>query len=100
MNLSLGYNWNVGPVTITPTLYCYNLLNRQTPNSVDEFFNPGGSFVTNPASPFYGQAGIEPGTTASCPASAEAPCTDNPNYRKVTGYGGPRSLQVALKVTF
>jgi outer membrane receptor protein involved in Fe transport len=100
MNLSLGYNWNVGPVTVTPMLYFFNLLNRQTPDSVDENFNPNGSVVTNPASPFYGQAGIEPGTTASCPASAQAPCTDNPDYRKVTGRGNPRLLQAALKITF
>ena len=30
MNLSLGYNLNVGPVTITPQVYAFDLLNRQT----------------------------------------------------------------------
>ena len=30
MNLSLGYNVNLGPVTVTPQLYVFNLLNRQT----------------------------------------------------------------------
>src|SRR5262249_21223135 len=52
MNLTLGYNALVGPVTITPTLYVFNVLNRQTPNHVSSQFNPNGSFVTDPSSPF------------------------------------------------
>ncbi|HYK42932.1 MAG TPA: hypothetical protein VE007_11125, partial [Thermoanaerobaculia bacterium] len=100
MNLSLGYNINIGPVTVTPQAYLYNVFNRQTVNSVDATFNPGGSFVTNPASPFYGQAGLEPGSDPSCPASASGPCPDNPDYRKANGRNNPRLLRVALKVTF
>ena len=57
-------------MTITPQAYLFNVLNRQTVTAYDTNFNPAGSFVTNPASPFYGQAGVEPGTTANCPASA------------------------------
>ena len=57
LNLSLGYNINVGPVTITPQAYLFNVINRQTATSYDATFNPGGSFVTDPTSPFYGQAG-------------------------------------------
>jgi outer membrane receptor protein involved in Fe transport len=100
MNLSVGYDLNVGPVTITPMLYVFNLLNRQTVNDVDQFFNANGAFVTNPDSPFYGQAGVEPGTADNCPASSPAPCTDNPDYRKATQRLGPRFLRVALKITF
>ena len=104
LNLSLGYNWNVGPVTITPMLYVFNLINRQTVVNVDSVFNPGGSFVTNESSPYYGQPGIEPGTGA-CPASATAPCTDNPDYLKasppnLSGRTNPRLLRAALKITF
>ncbi|HYK43340.1 MAG TPA: TonB-dependent receptor, partial [Thermoanaerobaculia bacterium] len=100
MNLSLGYNVNVGPVTITPQAYLYNVLNRQTVTAFDTNFNSAGSFVTNPASPFYGQAGVEPGTAANCPVSASAPCTDNPDYGKAVQRVNPRLLRVALKVTF
>jgi outer membrane receptor protein involved in Fe transport len=104
LNMSLGYNLNVGPVTITPQVYAFQLLNRQTTTSIDERFNPNASFVTDPASPFYGQAGVEPGTTGPlgnvCPATAVAPCTDNPNYRKTTVQGNPRQIRFALKVTF
>src|SRR5678815_2207506 len=93
-------NINVGPVTITPQAYLYNAFNRQTVTSVDATFNPGGSFVTNPASPFFGQAGIEPGSDPTCPASAGAPCPDNPDYRKANQRNNARLLRVALKVTF
>ncbi|HKD19349.1 MAG TPA: hypothetical protein VKG23_15970, partial [Thermoanaerobaculia bacterium] len=104
MNLSLGYNINVGPVTITPQVYAFQMFNRQVTTAIDERFNPNAQFVTDPASPFYGQAGVEPGTTGPlgnvCPANATAPCTDNPNYRKTTAQGSPRQIRFALKVTF
>ncbi len=100
MNVSVGYNWNVGAVTITPMLYVFNVLNRQTATSLDVTFNPNGSFVTTPGSPFYGQAGIEPGSADNCPATSPAPCTDNPDYRKVATRGNPRLLRAALKITF
>jgi hypothetical protein len=104
MNLSLAYNLIVGPVTITPQAYVFQLLNRQTATSIDTNFNPSGSFVTDSTSPFYGQAGVQPGTTgqngSECPASATHPCTDNPNYRKTTAQVAPRQFRFALKVTF
>ena len=99
MNLSLAYNLNVGPVTITPTVYVFNLLNRQTPTRYDQSFNKGGSFVANPASPYYGQPGVEPGT-GSCPVSAKAPCSDNSDYGKATRFTSPRLVRAALKVAF
>src|SRR5262249_23671971 len=100
MNLSAAYDVNVGPVTITPALYLFNVLNRQTPSNIVQSFNSNGSIVTNPTSPFYGQPGIEPGTTDGCPATAPAPCTDDPDYRKISQRIGPRLLRFALKVTF
>jgi hypothetical protein len=99
LNLSLSYSANVGPVMITPMLYFFNLLNRQTPFRLDSTFNPNGAFVTDPSSPFYGQAGIQPGTD-NCPAAAPAPCSDNPDYRKVNGRTGARLLRAAIKITF
>ncbi len=100
LNLSVGYNWNVGPVTITPMLYVFNVLNRQTVQAVDSTFNPNGTFVTTPGNQFYGEAGIEPGSAANCPASAPAPCSDNPDYRKANQWSNPRLLRAALKITF
>ncbi len=104
-NLSLAYNLNLGPVTVTPQLYIFNLLNRQTVTAIDQRYNIFATYVTNPKSPFLGQAGIEPGTTdpssrISCPATASAPCTDNADYRKATARVGARFLRAALKISF
>jgi hypothetical protein len=103
MNMSLGYNLNVGPVTITPMAYVFQLLNRQTTTAIDTSFNPNATFVGDPTSPYYGQNGVQPGqpvtTDYTCPSTG-GPCTDNPNYRKTTAQTGPRQFRFALKVTF
>ncbi len=99
LNLSLAYNMNLGPVTVTPQIYLFNVLNRQTVRAYDSTFNPGGSFVTDVTSPFYGQAGLAPGE-GTCAAAASAPCADNPDYMKADLRNNPRLLRVALKVTF
>jgi len=103
-NLSLAYNINVGPVTVTPQLYIFNILNRQIVTAIDERYNIYGSYVTNTKSPFFGQAGVEPGTTGPdgtlCPATASGPCTDNTDYRKATARTGARQLRAALKISF
>jgi outer membrane receptor protein involved in Fe transport len=105
-NLSLAYNVNVGPVTITPQLYIFNLLNRQIVTSTDQGFNRYfGAFVTREGSPFFGQAGIEPGHTdpttgIACPASATTPCSDNEDYGKAFTRTGFRTLRAALKISF
>ena len=104
-NLSLAYNINVGPVTVTPQLYIFNLLNRQMVTGVDQRYNIFGTYVTDKKSPFFGQAGIKPGDTdpssgITCPATATAPCTDNADYRKATARVGARTLRAALKISF
>jgi hypothetical protein len=104
-NLSLAYNLNVGPVTITPQIYLFNVLNRQTVTSTDQRYNIYGTFVTTKTSPFYGQAGIEPGKTdpssgISCPTSATAPCSDNADYQKATARVASRFIRAALKISF
>jgi hypothetical protein len=102
MNLSLSYDAHIGPVTITPQLYVFNLLNRQTPISLDTTFNPNGTFVTNPASPFFGNAGVEPGTAGpdGTVCTQSTPCPDNPDYRKSIIRTNPRLFRAAFKVTF
>ena len=96
LNLSLGYNLNVGPVTVTPQLYVFNLLNRQTTIAVDSNFNVGGAFVTDPTSPFYGQPGSEPGT-GTCAAlghrlrARTTRTTARPRLRRTRGCSASRS---------
>jgi len=102
MNLSLAYDFKVGPVTITPQLFIFSLFNNQQINAIDERFNPNGFFVTNTKSPFYGQAGVEPGTKGAdgTVCTSTTPCTDNIDYRKAIGRTPPRSIRVAIKATF
>jgi hypothetical protein len=103
-NLSLAYNFNFGPVTVTPQLYIFNVLNRQTATNIDQRFNTSGSYITRVGSQFYGQAGVEPGKIGPdgtlCPAASTAPCSDNVDYRKVTARTAARSLRAALRITF
>jgi hypothetical protein len=103
-NLSLSYNFAFGPVTVTPQLYIFNILNRQTVTGIDDRFNINGTFVTTPGTPFYGQAGVEPGKAGPdgtiCPPTSSGPCSDNPDYRKATERVGSRLLRAALKITF
>ena len=97
-DLSLAYNFKAGPVVITPMIFIFRLFNNQQPTRYDTAFNPYGSFVTNPASFWYGQPGVEPGT-GNCPAGG-APCSDNPNYMKVASRSLPRQLRAAIKIAF
>ena len=99
LNLSLAYNMAVGPVTITPQIYLFNVINNQTISAFDTNFNTAGSFVTDTTSPFYGQAGLAPGE-GTCSAAATSPCPDNPDYLKSTIQNNPRLLRAAIKVTF
>jgi outer membrane receptor protein involved in Fe transport len=101
-NLSLAYNARIGPVTITPQLYIFNLLNKQIVTSIDQNFNPNATFVTNPASQFYGQAGVEPGTAGpdGVVCTSSKPCPDNQDYRKATARTAPRLFQAAIKISF
>jgi hypothetical protein len=78
MNLSLGYNFNIGPVTITPQLYIFNVLNRQTETANDDGFNT-----------LYG----------TYTATGQA-VNDNPDFRKTFARSGPRLFRGALKVSF
>jgi len=97
-DLSASYDLRLGAVTITPQLFLYNAFNNQIVTGVDNSFNPLGAFVGNTHSPYYGQAGVEPGTEG-CPAGG-APCTDNVDYLKASARSNPRIFRFAVKVTF
>jgi Carboxypeptidase regulatory-like domain/TonB-dependent Receptor Plug Domain/TonB dependent receptor len=77
-NLSLGYNLVIGPVTITPQLYVFNILNRQVETANDDGVNT--VFGT------YTPAGVA--------------VIDNPDYRKTFARSGARLFRGALKITF
>ena len=104
MNLSLAYNLNVGPGDDHAAA-----LRLQPPQPADGHgdrpaLQPERRLRDEPDSPFYGQAGVEPGTAGpdgnSARTSSPHPCTDNPDYRKATAQVSPRQFRFALKVTF
>jgi hypothetical protein len=100
-NLSLGWTFNMGPVSITPQLYVFNLLNRQGVTDIVEEFNPDGTFCLE---------------TAGCTPSNTAEYTQRNFDRLGTiGYGqplpqedwarpsarqDPRQIRAALKISF
>ncbi len=97
-DFSLSYDWRLGPVTITPQFLVYSVFDNQIITSYDTRFNPNGSFVDDPGSPYYGQAGVTPGT-GDC-AAGGAPCTDNVDYLKANGRSNSRIVRFAVKVNF
>ncbi len=92
MNLTLGYPIGIGPVTVTPQVFLFNLLNRQTPVLYDVRYS-----TTQPA-----------GYTNCSGASFPPPCTlydpnqeqTNPSYGKVTQRLNPFLFRGAVKITF
>ncbi len=105
-NLSLGYTFNVGPVSITPALYVFNLLDRQGVLQIDEDFNPDNNFCDNPAGcglndqsrtgqPYLTQRNFDRlGTVAN---GDPFPTADwaRPQLRQ-----DPRQIRAALKISF
>jgi len=75
-NLSLAYEFKTGPLTITPRVYVYNVLNRQGEVRVEDAFNPDGSF------------------------DVDGDAVQHPNYGKILERQGPRLFRVAMKVSF
>jgi len=47
INVAVGYQLRLGPVSITPRLFVFNLLNRQGETRIEDDFNPNGDFDAN-----------------------------------------------------
>jgi|SRR5688572_21115939 len=100
-NLSLGYTFNVGPVSITPALYVFNLLDRQGVLQIDEDFNPDGSFCeiaagcTPANSPEYSPRNFERLGTLGFGDPMPQDDWARPQLRQ-----DPRQIRAALKISF
>ena len=75
-DFSLAYEWKLGPLTLTPRLYIFNLLNRQGEVRVQDAFNPDGAFDAN------GNA------------------VQHPDYGKILQRQDPRLVRLAMKLSF
>jgi outer membrane receptor protein involved in Fe transport len=100
-NLSVGYTFNMGPVSITPAIYVFNLLNRQGVTDVEESFNPDGTFCLE-------EGGCTPGNTTgytqrnfdrlgTIPFGSPIP---QEGWAKPSARQDPRQIKAALKISF
>jgi outer membrane receptor protein involved in Fe transport len=99
-NISLGYTFKIGAVSITPAVYIFNVLNRQGVTDVSEDFNPQGTFCENKAgctptnTPDYTQRNFgRLGTIAY-----GDPLPDK-NWGKPTNRQDPRTIRLAFKIS-
>ncbi|MGH9363699.1 MAG: TonB-dependent receptor [Thermoanaerobaculia bacterium] len=76
INLAVGYELRIGPVSITPRLHVYNLLNRQGETRIQDDFNPTGDFD---------KAGND---------------IQHVDYGKILQRQDPRLLRVTVRVSF
>jgi hypothetical protein len=86
-------------VTVTPQLYIFNLLNRQTITDQDFGYNTrGGTFCD---SSITVANGYDPATVASCVGKPNGTAAlDNVDYLKATNRTSPRLFRGALKISF
>ena len=100
-NLALSYTFNVGPVSITPAIYVFNLLDRQAVTDVEEGFNTDGTFC-------LATAGCTPANTAeytqrnfdrlgTLAYGAPVPQED---WARPTGRQDPRQFRAGVKISF
>ena len=92
MNLTLGYPLALGPVTITPQIYMFNLLNRQQVTLKDVRYS-----TSQPAG-YTNCSGVDV-SRALHPLRPE-PAADQRELRHVHARQAPRLFRFALKVSF
>jgi TonB-dependent receptor-like protein len=89
-NLSLGWTFNMGAVSITPQLYVFNLLNRQGVTDVVEDFNPDGTFCLE-------TEGCTVNRIGHVNYGDPVPQT---HWGEPSGRQDPRQIRGALKISF
>lgn len=94
-DLHLEYGFRIGPVSITPLVDVFNLLNRQGVTNVDGLFNQVDAASNNPTN----QIG-QPGCTAANASYSNVACSTNPNYMKAIAWQNPRQVRLGARVSF
>jgi hypothetical protein len=82
LNMTLGYPFQIGPVTLTPQFFAFNLLNRQTETLEDVRFS-----TSQPAG--YPDTILDPNQEQT-----------NSDYGKITQRLAPRLFRFAFKIAF
>jgi outer membrane receptor protein involved in Fe transport len=106
-NISLGYTFNFGRVSVTPTLYVFNLLDRQATTDVEEDFNSNGTFCLNAAGCTATTISEETGEPdmsqrnfdrlGTVPFGSPLPQDD---WAKPTGRQDPRQIRAGVRISF
>jgi hypothetical protein len=105
-NLSVGYTFNVGPVSITPALYVFNLLDRQGVTDINEDFNGNGTFCTDAAgcglniNPETGEPWMTQRNFDRLGTVARGQPLPNEEWARPTARQEPRQIRAALKISF
>ncbi len=94
-DLHLEYNLRVGPVTITPVVDVFNLLNRQGVTGRDGAFNTVNAASNDPAH----QIG-QPGCTAANATYDNPACATNAFYMKDNAWQNPTQVRLGARVSF
>jgi hypothetical protein len=88
----------MGPVSVTPQLYVFNVLNRQGVTDVVEDFNPDGTFCLETAgcgADILGQRNFE--RLGTVPYGQPIP---QEGWAKPSARQDPRQIRAALKISF
>jgi hypothetical protein len=105
-NISLGWTFNMGPVSITPQLYVFNLLDRQGVTDVLEDFNTDGTFCLDTAgcglnvNEETGQPWLTQRNFDRLGTVAYGQPIPQEDWAKPSGRQDPRQIRAALKISF
>jgi hypothetical protein len=105
-NLSVGYTFNVGPVSITPAIYVFNVLNRQGVTDVLEDFNTDGTFCLDTAgcgtqnNPDTNQPWMTQRNFDRLGTIAYGQPVPQEDWGKPSQRQDPRQIRAALKISF
>lgn len=105
MDLHLEYSLRLGPVTVTPVVDVFNLLNRQGVTGRNMEFNPytasqaglpSGKDPNDPKS----YIGVIPGCTTATANYNSAACSTNATYLRDNRWQNPRQFRLGARVSF
>ncbi|MDL1951062.1 hypothetical protein FBQ97_14780, partial [Acidobacteria bacterium ACD] len=106
MDFHLEYNLRLGPVTITPIVDVFNLLNRQGSTGQSGVFNTRrdgnrfGVFNRFNDPNYRTSARIDDAACAANPSYTNRACATSANYLRDVGWQNPLQLRLGARVSF
>lgn len=106
MDFHLEYNLRLGPVTITPIVDVFNLLNRQGSTGQSGIFNTRrdgnrfGVFNRFNDPNYRTSARIDDAACAANPSYTNRACATSTNYLRDAGWQNPLQLRLGARISF